>query len=80
MITLYQFNQLSENEKADTAWTGAYLGNRTEEDHIVQLYSLPDFYVEVYYSPGTNAITRFRAFKQLRLLAPYLEQTKTLYQ
>lgn len=74
MITFYQFNQLSENEKAIATWAGTYLSNRTEDEHIIQLYSLPDFYVEVFYSPTANHIDRFRAFKSLRQLAPYLEQ------
>jgi len=72
MITLYAFNQLSDDDKAEATWAGTYLSNRTEDAHIIQLYSLPDFYVEVYYFPETNTITRFRAFKSLRQLTPYI--------
>lgn len=72
MITLYAFNQLSENEKAEATWGGTYLSNRTEDGRLIQLYSLPDFYVEVYYHPEANTITRFRAFKSLGQLVPYI--------
>jgi hypothetical protein len=72
MITLYAFNELSDNDKAEVTWAGTYLSNRAEEGHLTQLYSLPDFYVEVYYHPETNTIIRFRAFKSLRQLVPYI--------
>lgn len=73
MVTLYEFNALDDNGRAEVAWTGTYLGQREEGDQIIQLYSLPDFYTEVFYDPAKNEITRIRGFKKLHLLTPYIQ-------
>ncbi|HTE01448.1 MAG TPA: hypothetical protein VK668_19310 [Mucilaginibacter sp.] len=73
MITLYEFNGLSENDKGEEVFNSSFLGNREEGGIKVQLYSLEDFYVEVYYDPVNNRILRFRAFKRLHILAPFIK-------
>ena len=40
----------------------------------VLLFQLQGFYVEVYYCTKYNDITRFHAFEDRDLLAPYLEK------
>lgn len=76
MLTLYNFNVLPENEKANAVWSGTFLADR-EEDHLkIQLYNLCSFYVEVYYDPDANKILRFRAFSSRDQLTPYLAQIK----
>jgi hypothetical protein len=44
MITLYAFNQLNDNEKAEAVWDGIFLADREENGLVVQLYSLGSFY------------------------------------
>ncbi|MDB5141071.1 MAG: hypothetical protein JWR12_2987 [Mucilaginibacter sp.] len=76
MLTLYDFNSLNANEKADAVWTGIFLTDREDNGLKVQLYSLNDFFVEVFYDPVANKILRFRAFKSYELLQPYLAHIK----
>lgn len=76
MLTLYHFNALTEDAKANAVWQGAFLAYRLEEDLNVQLYSVGNFYVEVFYDAGLNKIVRFRSFTTKGLLVPYLAQIK----
>jgi hypothetical protein len=76
VMTLYEFNALNLNEKAAAVWRGTYLAERSLNGLIVQLYSLPGCYVEVFYEPAANQITGFEAFTNKQLLAPYLAQSK----
>jgi len=76
MLTLEDFNALTDNEKAEAVWQGSFLGDRQASGQMVQLYSLDNFYVEVNYCPQANAITHFRSFTDTRQLVPYLAQIK----
>ena len=76
MLTLYDFNALSENEKADAVWSGTFLADREENGLTVQLYAINNFYVELFYDPVANKILRFRSFTSKHLLTPYLAHTK----
>jgi hypothetical protein len=40
------------------------------------LYALWSFYVEVFYDPEKNKMTKFRTFKSLTPLEPYLDQVE----
>jgi len=72
-MTLYEFNTLDLNGRAAAAWEGKHLGTRLDHDRRILVYSLPDFYAEVFYDAASNEITECRGFKSLHLLAPYLE-------
>lgn len=76
MLTLDDFNTLTDYEKAEAVWSGSFLADREEDDLRAQLYSLPVFYVEVVYDAIGNEIVAFRAFTNKQLLAPYLAQIK----
>ncbi|HJP62604.1 MAG TPA: hypothetical protein VJ844_04140 [Mucilaginibacter sp.] len=76
MLTLYDFQTLNDNEKAEAVWQGSFLGDRQENGQMIQLYSLASFYVEVSYSPTDNRITGFEAFTNTQRLVPYLAQIK----
>ena len=76
MLTLYQFNLLNDHLKAEAVWQGTFLDNRGEDQFKVQLYSLGNFYVEVFYEKQNNEIVRIRSFRTTRLLAPYLKKIK----
>jgi len=73
MLNIYAFIAMTEAEKAGAVWGGTYLGERFENTTTIQLYGVGDFYVEVFYEPLINRITRFRPFKNDRLLEPYLK-------
>lgn len=73
-ITLYEFNILPDNEKADTVWEyGVFLLNRVVEGNAINLYSLNDFYVEIWYDQPNNKIIKIRSFKSTNPLDPYLD-------
>jgi hypothetical protein len=74
MLTLYDFNGMTETDKANAVWDGAYLADRSENDLTIQLYAVSSFYVEVFYDPQANQIVGFRAFNTKNLLVPYLAQ------
>jgi len=76
MLTLYDFNALTDDQKAEAVWQGTFLADREENGLAVQLYSLDNFYVEVFYDPKTNNVSRFQAFTSKQLLVPYLAQIK----
>jgi len=59
MLTLYDFNALTDHEKAEAVWKGNFLADREEDGFTVQLYSLDNFWVEVFYDKKSNQISRF---------------------
>lgn len=76
MLTLYDFNALTETDKANAVWGGSYLADRFENELTIQLYAVSSFYVEVFYDPQANQIVGFRAFNTKNLLVPYLAHIK----
>ena len=74
-ITLYEFNSLDEFEKGSALWEyGVFLSQRFEEEIGYNLYQLNNFYVEVMYNGGINAITKFTSFSTITKLEPYLDK------
>ena len=76
MLTLYDFNALTEHEKAEAVWQGNFLADRQADGLIAQLYSVDSFYVEVFYDQQANNISHFQAFTSRKFLAPYLAQIR----
>ena len=74
VLSLFEFNLLTDNEKAEAVWSGTFLGDRPEREFRVQLYRIAAFYVEVFYDGDANKIVEFQAFSSYDLLAPYLKQ------
>lgn len=52
---------------------GVLVGKRVEDDTMVFLFRLADYYVETYFSVETKAIEEFRIFDSSIPLTPYLE-------
>ncbi|RFZ92929.1 hypothetical protein D0C36_16200 [Mucilaginibacter conchicola] len=77
-MTMDVFNMLSLDEKADVVWSGTFLSDRIKDEFCIQLYSLPDFYVEVFYEVKANKIVDFRPFTDKQALVPYLAQIKLI--
>jgi hypothetical protein len=74
MLTLYDFNGMDETAQAEAVFSeGVYVDDRDDSGLKVQLYRLDNFYVEVYYDPKENKITRYRSFKSSGQLAPYVK-------
>jgi hypothetical protein len=72
MLTLDDFNLLNESDQAEAIWQGTFLADREENGLIVRLYSLDNFYAEVFYDGHVNKILRLRAFDKIGQLGPYL--------
>lgn len=71
----YEFAILNDNEKADALWKhGIFLMNRFEDGYSINLYSLFDFFVEAWYDDKKIAIRKFRHFKSINCLEPYIDQ------
>ena len=74
-MTLYQFNAADEAEQIEALWDkGVHIGDRQDEEHIIVLYQIDSFYVEVYYNQEYNVIRRFRSFSDTDQLEPYAIQ------
>jgi len=71
-MTLYEFNTLSENEKANAVWSAIFLMSRENDALKYSLYSVNDFFVEVSYDNIENKIIKFQSFRTKRLLEAYL--------
>ena len=53
---------------------GVYLSEREEDDCLVVLYGIHDYYVEVYYHLCSNEIVKFVSFHATQFLEPYLSK------
>ena len=74
-ITLYEFNSLNEFEKGEALWEyGVHVDERFEGEIGYSLYQLNDFYVEVKYNGGVNAITELTSFSTDTKLEPYFDK------
>jgi hypothetical protein len=74
MISLYEYNLLSTEEKAQTLWDkGEFIVSSKSKSTSANLYSLSDFFVDVNYDNKKNEIVDLRSFKSHKLLEPYLD-------
>jgi hypothetical protein len=72
MVNLFHFIGLDINEQAEYVWQGTFLATRENEKHKIHLYSLGDFYAEVFYNYNDNEIVAIKGFRSRSLLIPYL--------
>jgi hypothetical protein len=73
-MTLYEFIGMDESDQAEAIWSGVFIGERETNNFRILLYSIDEFYVEVFYDDISNEIKRFRPFTTLLLLEPYLDK------
>ncbi len=74
-LGIYGFLRLNLNERANLTWEiGTYLHCRTGEGFNANLYSVEDFYVEVFYDNERNTIADVMPFNAPHLLELYLAQ------
>jgi hypothetical protein len=51
---------------------GVLLCERREDEYLIALYAVDEFYVEIYYRGRNEEIEKFRSFHSTELLEPYL--------
>jgi hypothetical protein len=76
-MKLYEFLRLSEVEQYDAVWSfGVHVDTHIKDNIAINLYSINDFYCEVYYDMKTNKILYKQIFKQGIRLDKYLDKIK----
>jgi len=75
MIGIYDFMAMNDIQKGEAIFSRPCLGDRQEDGLHIQLYRVDAVYVEVFYDPVVNQITRFRPFTTKELLIPYINIT-----
>jgi hypothetical protein len=76
-MKLYEFLGLSEVEQYNTVWSlGVHVDTHIKDNIAINLYSINDFYCEVFYDMKTNKILYKQTFKQGARLDKYLERIK----
>ena len=72
-MTIYEFIELDLHEKTEVAWNATFIADRIEQGDNVLLFSLDDFFIEIFYNVKDNEIITIRPFKNSRLFEPYSE-------
>lgn len=73
-MTLQQFSRLSEHEQfRNLLVRGVCIADRKTDEHLVLLFQLDRFYVEVYFNLYCDEITELKLFEDVEELSPYLE-------
>jgi hypothetical protein len=73
-MTLKDFVYLDEIQQKEAISDGTHIATRYDEYHSIFLYQIEGFYVEVFYHREQNMIRRFKPFKSVERLRPYLRQ------
>ncbi|MDB5117366.1 MAG: hypothetical protein JWQ79_2858 [Mucilaginibacter sp.] len=71
MTSLFHFIGLDTNQQAEHVWEGRYLTYRTEDNYLIALYDLGEFYAEIFYILKTNKISHIHGFRARSGLIPY---------
>jgi hypothetical protein len=73
-MKLSDFIMLNEEEKKFAVLhRGVLIDKRKQEEHIIFLFHLHNFYVETFCNTQTKGITQYRMFVHTKMLQPYLE-------
>lgn len=76
-MKLYEFCRLIEEEQYKVIWNiGTLVDQFFKGCVVINLYSINEFFVEVYYDRDTNKILYKKHFKQGELLDKYLDKIK----
>jgi hypothetical protein len=74
MMTSDDFKALDHTEKTEAVLKAIFLADRSNDRCYIKLYSVANFYVEVFFDKSSNLIVRFRAFEHTIFVLPYLEE------
>ncbi len=76
-MKLYEFSRLTEEEQYNAVWDIGTLVDQYFQDNVVMnLYAINEFFVEVYYDSASNKILYKKHFKHGELLDKYLNKIK----
>jgi hypothetical protein len=74
-MKLQEFISLDENKKFLTTWSsGVFLGQRTQDETLIRLYQLDNFYVEVFMLKETGSVLMIKCFEDTDHLQEYLKK------
>jgi len=69
------FNLQTKEEKAVYTWEfGIFLASRMEGRQAINLYSVDDFFVEVWYTTQKKLVYKVESFSSTACFDPYLEE------
>ena len=75
MISKSRFRQLSIKQKGEYVFQESdYIGLREYYNHRINLYSLFDFFVEVWYFPAENKIEKIDVLESEKILDQYIDK------
>lgn len=79
MISKTKFQKLSLNAKGEWVFQeGQYIGMREYYNYSINLYTLYDFFVEVWYSPDENKIEKIEVLESEKTLDLYIDKMNEL--
>ncbi len=79
MISKTKFRQLSITQKGEYVFReGDYIGLREYYNHKINLYSLFDFFVEVWYFPAENKIEKIEILESEKTLDLFIDKMMEL--
>ena len=79
MITKHKFRNLDIDRKSEYVFQeGDYIGLREYYNHRINLYSLFDFFVEVWYFPAENKIEKIEVMESENTLDLYIDKMNEL--
>jgi len=79
MISKTKFRQLSIKQKSEYVFQeGDYVGLREYYNHRINLYSLFDFFVEVWYIPAEYKIEKIEILESEKTLDLYIDKMNEL--
>jgi hypothetical protein len=68
------FNFQTKEEKAVYTWEyGTFLASRMEDGHAINLYSVDDFFVEIWYTSERKLLQKVDSYSTYACFEPYLE-------
>ena len=79
MITKHKFRNLDIDRKGEYVFQeGKYIGMREYYNYSINLYSLYDYFVEVWYSPNENKIEKIEVLESEKTLYLYIDKMNEL--
>lgn len=73
-MIISEFDKLSIDKKANKIFAeGNYCGVREYYNYKINLYSLNDFFVEVYYASWSNSIEKIESVKDDKILDRFID-------
>ncbi|MEO3402852.1 hypothetical protein AAFN85_03055 [Mucilaginibacter sp. CAU 1740] len=78
MESAEEFNCLDQDQQYAAMIMGQFLDDRRAKGQVIQLFSIPRFYIERRYDPETNCIMRYKAFHTHDRLVPNIAVSNSI--